>query len=35
VRANAKAATARHDELAADLDAALDRLLRRQVKRRT
>ncbi|MEV5750951.1 ribonuclease P protein component [Actinoallomurus sp. NPDC052308] len=35
VRANAKAATARHEELAADLDAALDRLLRRQVKRRT
>jgi ribonuclease P protein component len=34
VRANPKAATARHDELAADLDAALDRLLRREVKRR-
>jgi ribonuclease P protein component len=34
VRANPKAATARNDELAADLDAVLDRLLRREVKRR-
>jgi ribonuclease P protein component len=34
VRANPKAATAQNDELAADLDAALDRLLRREVKRR-
>jgi ribonuclease P protein component len=34
VRANPKAATARNHELAADLDAALDRLLRREVKRR-
>ncbi|GAA4513308.1 ribonuclease P protein component [Actinoallomurus oryzae] len=34
VRANPKAATARNDELAADVDAALDRLLRREVKRR-
>jgi ribonuclease P protein component len=34
VRANPKAATARIDELAADVDAALDRLLRREVKRR-
>jgi ribonuclease P protein component len=34
VRANPKAATARNSELAADLDAALDRLLRREVKRR-
>ena len=35
VRANPMAATARNDELAADLAAALDRLLRRQVKRQT
>jgi ribonuclease P protein component len=34
VRANPKAATARNSELAADFDAALDRLLRREVKRR-
>jgi ribonuclease P protein component len=34
VRANPKAATARNDELAADVDAALDRLLCREVKRR-
>jgi hypothetical protein len=34
VRANPKAATARNDELAADLDAILDRLLLREVKRR-
>jgi ribonuclease P protein component len=34
VRANPKAATARSDELAADLDAVLDSLLRRQAKRR-
>lgn len=34
VRANRRAATAHNDELAADLDAALDRLLQRQVKRR-
>lgn len=34
VRANQKAGTARNDELAADLDAVLDRLLRRQVKGR-
>ena len=34
VRANPKAASARNDELAADIDAALDRLLRREVKRR-
>jgi ribonuclease P protein component len=34
VRANPKAATARHDELAADLGSALDRLLRQQSKRR-
>lgn len=30
VRANPRAATASHDELAADLDSALDRLLRRK-----
>jgi ribonuclease P protein component len=34
VRANPKAANAPNDELAADFDAALDRLLRREVKRR-
>jgi ribonuclease P protein component len=34
VRANPKAATAHHDELAADLGSALDRLLRRQSKGR-
>ena len=34
VRANPKAASAPNDELAADFDAALDRLLRREVKRR-
>jgi ribonuclease P protein component len=34
VRANPKASTARNEELAADVDAALDRLLRHEVKRR-
>jgi ribonuclease P protein component len=34
VRANPKAATAHHDELAADLGSALDRLLRQQSKGR-
>jgi ribonuclease P protein component len=34
VRANPSSAGARNDELAADVDAALDRLLRREVKRR-
>lgn len=35
VRANPRAATAGHDELAADLDSALGRLLRHQVRERS